>query len=419
MNGQLLIQRLQECYQNDLSLLLADVQRDREALRGWEEPAHLRAALRRQVRQAQEGDSSDGILQTKTSSLLRAIEPDPGVERESLGVVLETGVDALSKVISDEAADLTSDETVSLTCVFLLYCRPSLLIEDNRLPEASSIWQDVLHEKRQEIERNLRGVGRIELVNHPEYDWAATGFLVSESCLITTRHAAILFAEACKDETWQFRPGVSAWMDFRGHDQGTAACRIVRVIGVHDHYDLALLEVEPNGVRSVLPVADCQPDDLVGRQVYLSGYSIRDSRCHEPDTISRVFREVYHSKRLQPGCLRELIEFNGVTLVSHDCSMLGQSTGSPVIDCETQQVVGLQVSSRFLEPAVAIPLWVFKDDPLFREAGVCFRSPTPNQEIEEAKIQLEQLAQTEAWDEIRSSIEAVHVRVFGDEPNEG
>ena len=101
-----------------------------------------------------------------------------------------------------------------------------------------------------------RGVGRIELFGHPEYDWAGTGFLVNETTLMTTRRTAEIFIEN-RGEQWQFRPGITAWMDYRSPYQcvSSAGYRVRGVFGVHSRYDLALLEVERPQMNGTSPDA--------------------------------------------------------------------------------------------------------------------------------------------------------------------
>src|SRR5205807_7567379 len=128
--------------------------------------------------------------------------------------------------------------------------------------------------------------------------------------LVTTRRVAEQFIEP-KGGGFQFRPGITAWMNYRSSYQEVASAgfRISAVVGAHDRYDLALLEVERPQVNGTapapLPLAAEPPARLQGRPVYLIGYPIRDARRNEPEVVARVFREVYNVKRVQPGQLRE------------------------------------------------------------------------------------------------------------------
>src|SRR5262249_57138035 len=88
--------------------------------------------------------------------------------------------------------------------------------------------------------------------------------------------------------------------------------------------------------------------------------------------VSRIFRDVYNVKRVQPGLLRGTFQFREVQLMQHDCCVLGQTGGSPIVDLETNRVVGMQLTNRYLENGTAVPLWVLRHDPLFERAAVPF-----------------------------------------------
>ena len=127
-------------------------------------------------------------------------------------------------------------------------------MSQGRLAQVPAFW-NILEDQREGIELTQRGVGRIEFVGHPDYDWAGTGFLVGDTCLMTTRSVAQIFAERQDAGTWQFRPGISVWMDYQADHQrpASAAHRVQRVLGMHDRYDLALLEVEPPQHNGAVP----------------------------------------------------------------------------------------------------------------------------------------------------------------------
>ncbi|HZT78693.1 MAG TPA: serine protease, partial [Gemmataceae bacterium] len=370
----MLVQRTRECFGDRLEDVRHMVREDRQAMRGWEEPAHVRAAARRAVREGGTSEEQAAVAVVEVEFSRPAAEPDRGQQREAVGQVLEAGANALDKIAREPSPDLRPEEVLGLECVLLLYGRPAVLIDQGRMGQAPPFW-NVLEDQREEVELAARGVGRIELFGHPEYDWAGTGALVGETTLLTSRRVAETFAERRQDR-WQFRPGITAWMDYRSPYQQVASAgyRIRSVIGVHDVYDLAVLEVEPpqgNG-KGPMPLALSaqEPPRLEGRPAYLIGYPVRDARRNEPERVARIFRDVYNVKRVQPGQLRGLLRFENVQLLRHDCAPLGQTTGSPVLDLETHQVVGLQLGGRYLQESTAIPTWVLRDDPLLRRAGV-------------------------------------------------
>jgi hypothetical protein len=390
---------------------------DRHDLRGWEEPAHVRAVLRRTIREGGTPEFEAGDVAVSESEFGRtAGEPDRGQQREAVGQLLETGANALEKVARDYSPDLSPEERLGLECLLLLYGRPSVLVSQDRLSSVPPLW-NLLEDQREDIEMAQRGVGRIELLGHPEFDWAGTGFLVNETCLLTTRRILEQFAEN-RGTTWNFRPGITAWMNYRSQyqQQANAGYRIRGVFGVLDQYDLALLEVEPPQQRNTapmpLPVAAQAPYRLEGRPVYLIGYPVREARRSDPEPITRIFRDVYNVKRVQPGLLRGTLQFGTLQFLQTDCAPLGQTAGSPILDLETHQVLGVQLTSRYLETGTAVPLWVLRDEPLLRRAGVNFAEATAN-DLQSTTNQIERLARSRYWNEVRATIASLYQRAFG------
>src|SRR5439155_544027 len=201
----------------------------------------------------------------------------------------------------------------------------------------------------------------------------------------------------------------------------TAGYRVRSVFGVHETYDLALLEVERPQLNGNAPtplplLGDPGPvfnNRFENRDVYLAGYPVRDARRNEPEIVSRIFRDVYNVKRVQPGRLRGEFYFSGIPFLRHDAAPLGVTAGSPIIDLETHLVVGMQLSGRYLETSTAVPLYALRDDPLFRRANIPFSEGTRRQETEHTIDQLERLSRSRFWNETRTIIEQLHQRAFG------
>jgi Trypsin-like peptidase domain len=422
---QLVVERTRAIFGERLDDVIHMVRQDRQDLRGWEEPAHVRAVLRRRTLRAGDDhfNESANVAVADATFSRGAGEPDPGQQRECLGQILEAGASALEKVARENNPDLTNQERLGLECVLLLHGRPCVEVNQDRLANPPPLW-NVLEDQREDIEMAQRGVGRIELFGHPEYDWAGTAFLVNDTTLMTTRRTAEIFLEN-RNEQWQFRPGITAWMDYNSEYQNVASAgyRVRSIRGVHSNYDLALLEVEPpqgQAQRSPTPLvlAAQPPSQLEGRQVYLIGYPVRDARRNDPEPVTRIFRDLYNVKRIQPGVLRGVLQFRDVQLVQHDCAPLGQSSGSCLVDLETQQVLGIHLTSRYLEPGVAIPLWVLRDDPLLQRCGVTFAQAT-TEDLRNTTEQMERLARSRYWNEVRGTIATYYQRAFGTLPNNG
>lgn len=411
---QMVVQRVRELFADRLEDVAPMVRQDRQELRGWEEPAHVRAVLRRTIQEGA-GTPTETEASLATTEFGRAAgEPDRGQQREAMGLLLEAGANALDKVARGKTIDITPEEILGLESVILLYARPSILVSQGQLASVPPFW-NVLEDQREDIEMAQAGAGRIELFGHPEYDWAGTGFLVNDNCLMTTRRMAETFLEN-QNGAWQFRPGISAWMDYRSQVQSVASAgyRVRSVIGVHEVYDLALLEVEPpqsNSAPTPLALASFAPAQLQGRPVYLLGYPVQDARRNEPEFLTRIFRDVYNVKRVQPGLIRNTFQFRDVQLLQHDAGMMGQSAGSCLMDLETHQVLGLHLTGRYLEPGTAIPLWILRDDPLLRKAGVTFAEATAD-DLGLTTSQVERLSRSRYWNEARATIASLYQRAF-------
>jgi hypothetical protein len=419
---QLLVQRSCDFFADRFYDVVRMIRQDRQQMGGWEEPEHVRAVFRRILHEGTSAETgAREVTVAEEAEFGRGVnEPPPGQQRDALCQLLAKGAAALEKVAGNQAPELTADELNGLECILLLYGRPALPIRQKRLVSVTPFW-NILDDHREGIEMAARGVGRIELLGHPEYDWAGTGFLVGDTALMTTRRTAETFTEFNRTTNqWQFRPGVTAWLDYRSlYRPGTmAGYRLRRVLGVHDKYDLAILEVEPPHRTADAPIpltlAAQAPAKLEGRPVYLVGYPVRDPRRNEPEFVARIFRDVYNVKRVQPGLLRGGTPAGDLHRLQHDCAMLGCSGGSCLIDLETHQVLGLHVAGRYLEPGSAIPLWVLRDDPLLKQHGVRF-ADAADQDAKAVLSKVERLAASRYWADARAAISSLFQRAFGEE----
>jgi hypothetical protein len=110
--------------------------------------------------------------------------------------------------------------------------------------------------------------------------------------------------------------------------------------------------------------------------------------------------------------LREVESFRDVHLLRHDSAPLGHSAGACLVDLETHQVLGLQVSSRYLENGTAVPLWMLRDDPLLKGCGVTLAHATA-EELASVSGQVERLGRTRYWSELRATVAKMYEQAFG------
>jgi hypothetical protein len=303
---------------------------------------------------------------------------DPLVEatRRERERVVGDGIDGLTKVAEGRDGDLDEDELFGLEAIVLLEGRPAILIQEGDFLPPPHEWSR-LTDRRAPIREVIARSGRVEVNGHVSLDWLGTAFLVGPTTLMTNRHVAREFCSRAAD-SWTFRPGMTTRIDFLEELGSTATLEfeITETIGIHERHDLALLRVEVASsdgqvLPNPLPVAAKEPSDLFERDVYVVGYPAWDSRRNEPEPIRRLFTDIYNVKRLQPG--KAVGYSTAYSAVQHDCSTLGGNSGSPVVDLETHQVIGLHFGGRYGVGNYAVPLWMLADDPLLKRGDLNFQ----------------------------------------------
>jgi hypothetical protein len=296
--------------------------------------------------------------------------------QEERARVLEAGVAGLEKLAGGRADEIDEDEYFGVEAIVLLEGRPAILVQGQDFAAQDGDWS-VLDAGRAAIRESIARVGRVEVTGHPSLDWVGTAFLVGPETVMTNRHVAVEFSRA-EDAGWSFQQGMSARVDPGEELSATAApaagplpYEITGVIGIHPDVDMALLRVAPpdgSVLPSPLAVAADAPASLPGRPVYVVGYPAWDGRRNEPESMRRIFMDVYNVKRLQPGAATEFTP--GGLVMKHDCSTLGGNSGSPVFDLTDHRVLGLHFGGRYRLGNFAVPLWELVEDPLLARAEV-------------------------------------------------
>jgi hypothetical protein len=290
--------------------------------------------------------------------------------------VVSDGVAGLAKVAEGRENDLDARERFGLEAIVLLEGRPAILIQEGDFFPPPREWSR-LADDRERICAVIASCGRIEVKGHLNLDWLGTASLVAPTTLMTNRHVAQEFSSRA-GERWTFRPHMTSGIDFLEELGSTASLRfeITETIGIHDQHDFALLRVESTSsggetLPDPLAVAASEPPDLFGRDVYAVGYPCWDGRRNEPESIRRIFTDIYNVKRLQPG--KAVAYSTQYSAVQHDCSTLGGNSGSPVVDLETHQVIGLHFGGRYGVGNYAVPLWMLAGDPLLEKGDLNFQ----------------------------------------------
>lgn len=313
-------------------------------------------------------------------------------ERQELLDFARRAVEALRRG-QGMAIPLLPEEEIGVQALLAFTSRPVLLVQGDRFGDPPPVWADLDDLYRSTIEAALPSVGRVEVIGHPNplLTWAGTAWVAAPGLVVTNRHVVQAFAapEAAAPESgnrWRIIPGRAARIDF-GRELDTPAdegrifdVRTDEPILVHPVHDLALVPVavtSRNGAGAFPAALDIASDGTVvgeGRKVYVAGHPARNDRAPERLLQYRLFQGIFDVKRLQPGQVMQVLSDQGNLL--HDCSTLGGNSGSPVIDLETNHVVGLHYAGFLRHANLAVALWQLADDALLREAGVPFYGRT-------------------------------------------
>lgn len=313
----------------------------------------------------------------------RVRERDPHLAEEAMAGVKAK---AKSKVILEGIAPgAAPTDDLALESIVMRTQRPVLAIRNNDAilefedVEDSKTWKDRLKAARPLLTGAIPAVGRIELMGS-KYDWIGTGWLISESVLVTNRHVAEAFAMR-KGQTFSFTIGmtgrtVEAAVDFLqelDNDQ-KLVFKLLRPLFVQQTPgpDVSFFEVDLTSGKSSL----AKPITLATRvretvSAAVIGYPAYDSRIPDVDLMERIYGNKYNKKRLAPGAVTKVQEKQ----ILHDCTTLGGNSGSVVIDLDTGHALGLHFSGTFLTTNYAVRADVvaklyadFKSGRVFKEA---------------------------------------------------
>lgn len=248
-----------------------------------------------------------------------------------------------------------------LEAIIRLRGRPSLLVRNKTfdLPE-SRTWRRRLLPNKSQIESVIASVGRVELLEHPSYDWVGTAWVVGERTVVTNRHVGATFAMR-ENGGFAFirsfdNKRVGAVVDFAEEFRTglIEEIEVEKILFVADegagNPDIALLRLaSSDDIPDPVPLAADEPSS--DQFVAVVGYPARDSR-NERDAMVRIFGDIYDVKRLAPGQVTLALDED--FFFTHDCSTLGGNSGSVVMDIENGTAVGLHFAGRFRKSNYAV-----------------------------------------------------------------
>jgi endonuclease G len=227
------------------------------------------------------------------------------------------------------------------------------------VPQADT-WRARLYPAKSRLDAAIRSVGRLE-VTGAAVPVAGTAWIIAPNIAVTNRHVVAEVVHKRGGE-FAFRPSPigQAMTATLGFKEEYAQVRpfevgIRRVLyladGDADAPDLAFVELEPPRGRLLpppIPLYAGEPEP--GQVVALIGYPLEDRRNSLLDE-ARIFGGVHEVKRLAPGQVTDRLNRRVFT---HDCTALGDHSGSVVLDVTTGAALGLHFAGDGLDAGFAV-----------------------------------------------------------------
>ena len=290
-------------------------------------------------------------------------------------------------------SDFDSSQQFMLEAIILPFKRPVIDVVQNEMAagQLTAQWKHLATDGRKKatIETALLSIGRIEVPSHNLLPYAGTGFVVGPDLIMTNRHVAGIFAQGLGQRNLQFISGQTSKIDFLQEvgNNASDSLQVTEIVMIHPYWDMAILRVSGlSPIRKPLKLSTNDPATMLDTDVVTIGYpGFTPSSDSEFQRVqSRVFRDVYYVKRIQPGKLKthsNVVSFQKtVRAITHDCSTLGGNSGSAVIDVNTGSVLGLHFAGAYLHANYAVPANELAADKRIVDAGVQFTSSPQPQE---------------------------------------
>jgi tetratricopeptide (TPR) repeat protein/V8-like Glu-specific endopeptidase len=304
-------------------------------------------------------------------------------------------------VLDVAAKDHPESPTLALAIQeYWIRLSPALPVKGGRFEAPPPEW-NILEQHRAAIERSLKSVCLFMV----EGGQVGLGFLIGKRTILThkpmvglplpeagRRRALLAFADRHASFPRAFRERrftdgaraadlVSVAIGMAELDEPTGACAMS-------------FTVEPDSAAELpepLAFFMTPPAELMGRKVYAVGYPVATDRKIDMKVVKRIMGNATHVLRVQPG---EITELTGEII--HNCFTLNGNGGSPLIDLETGNVLGLHYAGHYmpgpkgLKAGQAIPLWPLLSRPVL--ARTVFAEP-PDTSTETPQL-LARVAQT-------------------------
>lgn len=264
------------------------------------------------------------------------------IERVGIAQIIDTeGV--LDNVSALDGSAVEPDR--ELEQIIKVFRRPSLLIQNGKFdPTPSERWNEELTRAMPVLDAVIPAIGRIEVKNHDNKDWIGTGFLIDHDLIVTNRHVAIEFVESTAPFSWRrsddnktIRGRIDFREEFLQPEEEEFSFSKVEYMASDGEPDLAILHCPGASINSApLQLGEVSTTDSVVATV---GYPWKDSRglAVLESVMKRIFDNIFGVKRLAPGKIMQVSD----SVIQHDCTTTGGTSGAPLLDIVTGQVVGI------------------------------------------------------------------------------
>ena len=252
--------------------------------------------------------------------------------------------------------------------IILAYGRPSVLIRNDtfEVPK-SDIWRDRLYPNKDKLRAAIRSVGRVE-VPALSIPFVGTGWMIAPGIMVTNRHVASEVAlKSGAGFTMRVTPdGLNFTADLDFHEEAGKAAPfevdLTNILYIADDAqgvpDIAFIRVASRDTRPLPPPIPLSGAPLqVNQYVVAIGYPARDDR-DDQGVERKIFGTTFNVKRLAPGQINHIID---AATFGHDCSTLGGSSGSAIVDIDTGMVVGLHYGGFYGETNYAVSAATLRD----------------------------------------------------------
>jgi glutamyl endopeptidase len=318
---------------------------------------------------------SDGAQSMSAALLIEeATEPSRQalMEAERLVTLAQQGISHVKSGVAPGALD--DDTVLALEAIISVTDRPSLPVRngvlvfpDPPLPPSIEFWVAVLSAARDRVKPVAVATGVLLFDQGGGLSGSqGTVWRLGENFVVTNRHVAVpamRFDPMAKPDDplmgLRLFPDRTLIVDF-AHEHLTSPSRYVIEALVYiepeEKPDLAVFSLKPWGGTAPpagLPIADHGTTLIPTSNVFVIGHPAVDN-LNDGQAVTEIFGDLDGSKRLSPGKIMD--GSNGGVLL-HDCSTVGGSSGSPVVDVVGGRVIGLHYfgQSRQHNEAVLIP----------------------------------------------------------------